>query len=174
VALDELAFEALELIAGQAAESRAEVQIDPALPAVFGDRLRLLQLYQNLLANAAKYMGVQSDPQIEVGVRRGGSEPVLFVRDNGSGIEEQYHEKVFGLFERLDAGDEGTGIGLALVKRIVEMHGGRIWVESDGAGRGSTFCFTLAGIRGEDGGEGPKTGKLVEASGRFRRPADFD
>ena len=96
------------------------------------------------------------------------------MRDNGSGIEEQYHDKVFGLFERLDAADEGTGIGLSLVKRIVEMHGGRIWVESEGRGRGSTFCFTLKGIRGGNGGARRQKGKLVEASDRFTRPTDLD
>lgn len=65
------------------------------------------------------------------------------VRDNGQGIEPAYHEKVFGLFERLNAKQEGTGVGLTLVRRIVEVHGGRIWVESDGKGQGSTFYFTL-------------------------------
>ena len=65
------------------------------------------------------------------------------MRDNGIGITPRYHEKVFGLFERLDTGTDGTGIGLALVKRIVEVHGGRIWIESEGEGHGSTFWFTL-------------------------------
>ncbi|HKI54508.1 MAG TPA: ATP-binding protein, partial [Anaerolineales bacterium] len=68
-----------------------------------------------------------------------------FVRDNGIGIEPQQHERIFGLFNKLDANSEGTGIGLALVKRIIEVHGGRIWVESPGLGGGSTFYFTLAG-----------------------------
>ena len=65
------------------------------------------------------------------------------MRDNGVGIDPRYHDRVFGLFERLDPRVEGTGVGLALVKRIVEVHGGRVWVESEGAGQGSTFCFTL-------------------------------
>ncbi len=173
VRLTEVAHEALEIVAGQVAERGAEVVIETALPVIFGDRLRLMQLYQNLLANAVKYMGDQRAPRVEVGVRRGresGGEDVLFVRDNGSGIDERYHEKVFGLFERLDAADEGTGVGLALAKRIVEMHGGRIWVESDGAKRGSTFCFTLVRARAAEGGAAELTepGTVLEAGHRFR------
>jgi signal transduction histidine kinase len=68
---------------------------------------------------------------------------VIFVRDNGIGVDSHYQQKIFGLFERLDPDSEGTGIGLALVKRIIEVHGGRIWIESAGTGQGSTFCFTL-------------------------------
>ncbi|MCP3960921.1 MAG: hypothetical protein GY719_24000 [bacterium] len=175
VPLRPLAAEALELVSGQVAERGAEVKIDRDLPRVFGERLRLLQLYQNLLANAVKYMGEQSVPRVEVGVRydddgSGSTERVLFVSDNGMGIDERYQEKVFGLFERLDADNEGTGIGLALAKRIVEMHGGRIWVESEGPGRGSTFCFTLAGNRLEEPeGQPEPEGTVVEASERFRK-----
>ncbi len=68
-----------------------------------------------------------------------------FVRDNGLGIESDYQGRIFDLFDRLDLKVEGTGVGLALVKRIIEVHGGRIWVESEGEGRGSTFWFTLPG-----------------------------
>ncbi|MEM7583818.1 MAG: ATP-binding protein [Acidobacteriota bacterium] len=77
-------------------------------------------------------------------------ETVLFVRDNGIGIEPKYQDRVFGLFERLDTGVDGTGVGLALVKRILEVHGGRVWVESKGEGRGSSFCFVVPGSRVED------------------------
>jgi signal transduction histidine kinase len=76
-------------------------------------------------------------------VRQQGDEQVCYVQDNGIGIPAQYHQKIFGLFEKLDAKSEGTGIGLALAKRIIEVHGRRIWVESDGATQGTTFCFTL-------------------------------
>ena len=103
----------------------------------------MLEVYQNLIDNAVKFMGEQPEPRVEIGVEQKKSEVVYFVRDNGIGIEPRYHEKIFGLFNRLDHDGEGTGIGLALVKRIVEVHGGRIWVESVGPGQGSTFYFTL-------------------------------
>jgi signal transduction histidine kinase len=103
-----------------------------------------LEVLQNLLDNAAKFMDDQPRPRIDVGCRQDGDETVCYVRDNGIGIDPRYHEKVFGLFDRLDQNRPGTGIGLALVQRIIELHGGRIWVESQGSGHGTTFCFTLA------------------------------
>ncbi len=139
----DLAFEALELVGGSIAESEAEIEIAPDLPPVVGDRVRLVEVYQNLIINALKYMGPQSAPRIEIGFDNNGSGKRFYVRDNGIGIEPAYHEKIFGLFERLDASSEGSGIGLALVRRIIETHGGRIWVESEGQGCGSTFYFTL-------------------------------
>jgi signal transduction histidine kinase len=89
-------------------------------------------------------MGEQPDPQVKIGVRRDGEETVCYVRDNGIGIDPQHKDRVFGLFQQLDPSRGGTGIGLAVVKRVVETHGGRIWLDSDGSGKGSTFCFTLA------------------------------
>jgi len=77
-------------------------------------------------------------------VERAGEELVLFVRDNGIGIEPQLQPLIFGLFRKLDPGTEGVGLGLALVRRIVEVHGGRVWVESEGLGKGATFRLTLA------------------------------
>ncbi len=143
VPLSELAVEAVELVGGQIDKSSVEVAIDSELPVVSGDRGRLLEVFQNLLANAVTYMGDQTSPRVEVGVERKGSETTIYVRDNGIGIDARYHEKVFGLFERLATDQDGTGVGLALVKRIVEMHSGKIWVESAGPGQGSTFYFTL-------------------------------
>jgi len=143
VALSELAQEAVTLVGGQITARGVQVHIAPDLPVVMGDRPRLLEVLQNLLDNAVKFMGVQPQPCISFGVRRDAEETVCYVRDNGIGIAPRYHEKVFGLFERLDGASDGTGIGLTLVKRIVEVHGGRIWVESAGEGHGSTFCFTL-------------------------------
>ncbi len=143
VALSELAQEAATLVAGRLVAHGVEVEIAPEMPVIYGDRLRLLEVYQNLIDNAAKFMGDQRAPRLEIGARQNGSEVECWVRDNGLGIAAMYHEKIFGLFERLEAEGESTGIGLALVKRIVEVHGGRIWVESEGRGQGSTFYFTL-------------------------------
>jgi len=139
----ELVREARTLVAGRLRERNIALEVADGLPSVRGDRPRLVEVLQNLLDNAAKFMGEQAQPRIEIGARRDGPQTVFYVRDNGRGIEARFRDKVFGLFDRLDPQDEGTGIGLALVKRIVETHGGRVWVESDGPGRGSTFCFTL-------------------------------
>lgn len=110
---------------------------------VYGDRVRLLEVLQNLLENAIKFMGSQPHPKIRIGsILDGHGKPVFFVQDNGIGIEPQYQDRIFGLFNKLDANSEGTGIGLALVKRIIEIHNGRIWLESQ-PGIGSTFYFTL-------------------------------
>ena len=139
----DLTRETLELVRGRVDERGVVVYIQPDLPSVRVDKPRLIEVMQNLLDNAAKYMGAQAKPHIEVGhqgVEDG--KPIFFVRDNGMGISPEHHERIFGLFNKLDPASEGTGIGLALVKRIVELHEGRIWVESE-AGHGSTFYFTL-------------------------------
>ncbi|MBI4762023.1 MAG: sensor histidine kinase [Chloroflexota bacterium] len=139
----ELVQEAISLVQGRLDQRGVQIFLQPNLPAVFGDRPRLVEVLQNLIDNAAKYMGDQSQPRIEIGCagEENGS-PIFYVRDNGIGIPPEHHERIFGLFNKLNAQSEGTGIGLALVKRIIEVHGGRIWVESE-AGKGSTFLFTL-------------------------------
>ncbi len=143
VCFQEVVQEALHLVAGQISERGAAVTVSENRVMLSGDQPRLVEVCQNLLENAVKYMGDQPEPHIEVGAEREGKETVFFVRDNGMGIDMRYQENIFGLFNKLDAGSEGSGLGLALVKRIVEIHGGRIWVESDGKGCGSCFRFTL-------------------------------
>jgi len=118
------------------------VKVGGGLPTIRGDRLRLVEVVQNLVDNAAKFMGSQIRPLIEIGAKTEGETHVFFVRDNGFGIDPKFHSKIFDLFNKLDPKVEGTGIGLALVKRILEVHGGRIWVVSK-PGKGSTFYFTL-------------------------------
>ena len=144
-AFADLAHEASELVQGRILARGIRVSIEPNLPTVYGDRPRLTEVLQNLIDNAAKFMGDRVEPQIEIGCRGHDSErgmPVFYVRDNGIGIPSQHYDRVFGLFNKLDPKTDGTGIGLALVKRIIEVHGGKIWVESE-AGKGSTFFFTL-------------------------------
>jgi len=133
---------AMKLLEGAIDESRAQLAIGE-LPRVRGDAEQIGQLFQNLVGNAIKYRGSQPI-RIAIGARPFGSEHEFWVQDNGIGIEPQYFEKIFVLFQRLHTREEypGTGIGLAICKRIVERHGGRIWVESE-LGRGTTFHFTL-------------------------------
>lgn len=142
VSFETLARDAVDLVGGRLRERGVAVEVAPNLPMVYGDRGRLLEVVQNLIDNAAKFMGDQPSPRVRVGARHAGSEVVLFVEDNGLGIDPSHHERIFGLFDKLDPKAEGTGVGLALVKRIIELHGGRIWVESGGKG-GARFCLTL-------------------------------
>lgn len=137
--------EVLSLMAGPLTERGVTIESTEQGPNLFGDRPRLLEIWQNLIENAVKYLGDQDAPRIRLGVEETGGETVFFVRDNGIGIDPRYREKIFGLFEKLDGKSPGSGLGLALVKRIVELYGGRIWVESEGAGKGSCFRFTLPG-----------------------------
>ncbi len=143
VSLFELASEARDLVAGRIGAREVAVEIAPEMPEAYGDRLRLLEVYQNLIDNAAKFMGDQTEPRIQIGARRNDGEVVCWVRDNGMGIDPEYQESIFGLFNQLDNKAEGTGVGLALVQRIVEVHGGRIRVDSPGRGQGATFWFSL-------------------------------
>ena len=143
VSMTELAREAVDAVSGEDIVGKIQFDIEENMPIVHVDAVRMREVWQNLVENAVKFMGDQPNPKIEIGIRRD-DEPVFFVRDNGVGIDPQFQGKIFGLFDRLDPKAEGTGVGLALVKRILEVHGGRIWIESEGEGKGSTFCFTLA------------------------------
>jgi len=143
IPFEDLVHEAVSLVQGRIMERGIAVHIDANMPNIYGDRPRLLEVMQNLVDNAAKFMGEQAEPRIEIGLDRYEDEtPVFYVRDNGIGIPPEHFDRVFGLFNKLDVKADGTGIGLTLVKRIVEVHGGRIWVQSE-AGVGTTFYFTL-------------------------------
>ena len=139
--------DAQALVAGQITARGVQVVVTSEPVLLYGDRRRLVEVFQNLLDNAVKFMGDQPAPCVEIGARPQGADTVVFVRDNGIGIDPRHQHKLFGLFEKLDPGAEGTGMGLALARRIVEVHGGRMWVESEGAGKGATFSFTMAKIR---------------------------
>lgn len=150
VLLEYITHSAVDLVAGRINERKVTVKFTGPKVMVYGHSQRLIQLYQNLIDNAVKFMGNQPNPVIEIGSQPGNNEGkglILFVRDNGSGIDPRYNHKLFGLFEKLDVNSEGTGIGLALVKRIIEVHNGTIWFISEGLGKGTTFYFTLEGSR---------------------------
>ena len=134
--------EALEQIVEHIRSSGAEISVAENLPAIFVDRMRIAEMLVNLITNSIKYRDEQRPPKIEIGYRVEGEDSVFFLRDNGIGIDPSQHEKVFDLFYQVDSGGDGTGAGLAIVKRIVEVHGGRVWIESE-KGKGCTICFTL-------------------------------
>jgi PAS domain S-box-containing protein len=157
VSMAALAQDVLDLLAGSIAQHHATVRIQPGLPNAFGDAQRLQEVLQNLLENALKFSAPGRAPEIELGFKLDGDLPVYFVRDQGRGIEHRFQESIFGLFNKLDPRTDGTGIGLALARRIVEFHGGSIWVESAGPDQGATFYFTLAARKALSTGSADQT-----------------
>jgi len=144
VPFGEIVKEALEQTAEQIKSSGVEVSVAEDFPTVHVDRMRIAEVLVNLIENSINYMSGQLQPRIEIGHRAEGEskETVFFVQDNGIGIDKNQHTKVFDLFYQIERNNKGTGAGLAIVKRIIEVHGGRIWIESE-KGKGSTICFTL-------------------------------
>lgn len=143
IASQEVLAEVLTILDPAIAEASAEVSFG-ALPTVRGDRTQVLRVFQNILGNALKYSSPDRPPKIHVDVGVSGAVATFSIHDNGIGIEPQYFDRIFVIFQRLHGRDEfeGTGIGLAICKRIVERHGGRIWADSE-PGKGSRFSFTL-------------------------------
>ena len=142
VPFGDIVMEALDQETVMLKSRDVEVSVASDLPKVHVDRMGIVEVLVNLIENSIKYMGDQPRPRIEIGHRIDGNRTVFFVRDNGMGIDPSQHEKVFGLFYKVDGKSEGTGVGLALVKRIIEVHGGRIWIDSE-LGKGCMVCFTL-------------------------------
>ena len=139
----DLVSEVLGALAGIIKENSVEVTIGEANPVLRGDHRRLCQIWQNLIENAVKYRRDGRQPAIELGVMQTAEGQVFFIRDNGIGIRPEYQSQIFRIFEQLDPQSPGAGLGLSMVQRIVEMNGGRIWVESDGENSGACFLFTL-------------------------------
>ena len=142
VPFGEIVEGALEQTGEKIRSKGCKVSVAQNLPVVHVDRMRIIEVLVNLIENSLKYMGLQANPEIEIGQRIDGKGRIFFGRDNGIGIDNSQHDKVFGLFYKVDNKSEGTGAGLAIVKRIIEVHGGSIWIESE-IGQGSTVCFTL-------------------------------
>jgi signal transduction histidine kinase len=138
----EIVEEAHKVAEGILKAKQVRVKIGSDLPVIYCDQARIVQVLQNLMTNAVKFMGEQTDPTIEIGTVEKEDEHIFFVTDNGMGIDSQHHEHIFGLFNKLDPSKDGSGLGLGIVKRIIEVHGGRVWVESE-LGKGTSFYFTL-------------------------------
>ena len=120
------------------------------LPSIFFDRTRLTQVFLNLVSNSIKFMGAQANPTVEIGGRKTDRFVEFYVKDNGIGIDPQHHHLIFGVFQRLKEVEvEGTGIGLAVVKKIIDLAGGKIWLESK-KGEGATFFFQLPIVAAQD------------------------
>lgn len=140
--VNELLKEVLKDLANQIKENNAIITVE-TLPVIFGDKVLIGQLFQNLISNAVKFKG-ERNPEIVISGKKDNNEYLFSVKDNGIGIQQEYAGKLFTIFQRINTKEQypGTGIGLAICKKIVEKHGGKIWFESE-FGKGSTFYFTL-------------------------------
>ncbi len=145
LSLSDLLKDVIELLHGKITEHNITITIEDDLPSIIGNEAQIHEVFQNLIENAIKFMGGQKKPTIKIGGKGDGNFALIYIRDNGIGINPKYQERIFGLFNQLDKKIAGTGIGLSLVKRIIEIHNGKIWVASDGLNKGSTFYFTLPG-----------------------------
>ncbi len=143
VPFEEIVQEAIAQTAEKIRSSGTEVSVAENLPVVYVDRMRMVEALVNLIENSIKYRGEQLHPRIEIGCLAGINGPVFFVRDNGMGIDPGQQKKVFELFYKVNKTSEGSGAGLTIVKRIIEVHGGRIWIESE-LGKGCTIWFTIS------------------------------
>jgi PAS domain S-box-containing protein len=143
VSYREVVDEVLDDLAGVIKERTVDIHQTDTDQMLFGDHPRLCQIWQNLIENAIKFCRNDCIPRIELGVQPLNRETVFFVKDNGIGIDPQYHSKIFGIFEKMNPKSPGAGLGLSMIQRIVEKCGGRVWVESEGSGKGACFFFTL-------------------------------
>lgn len=141
--LGELVKEIVEDLSTRIEEKGIEIDMQEDLPTILFERKRMYQVFSNLISNACKYIGEPENPRIEIGAQEKGSPYLLWVKDNGIGIEPENQDKIFDIFNREERADEkGTGVGLAIIKRIIENHGGEIWVESE-KGEGSEFYIKI-------------------------------
>ncbi len=127
---------------------KTEITIQESMPPIYGDKIMILQLFSNLITNAVKYSSKVENPKVEIGTYIENNQTIYYVKDNGIGIDPQYIDKIFGVFTRLFTTEyEGSGVGLAIVQRIIHKHDGRIWVETE-INKGATFKFYV--INGPD------------------------
>ena len=164
VSFNKIANEVIKEFNGQISSIGATVSVAENIPRIYADRVRMAEVLSNLIQNSIKYRDKTVPLKIEIGWYTSENENVFFVRDNGIGIDASEAEKVFTLFYRGTSEDEGSGIGLAIVKKIIEAHGGKIWVHQGQSDKGTTICFTLARQDGVD--KGDNNGKDQDTSRR--------
>ena len=143
ISLKEVVTEALDELDDVISNRKIDIHLPDSDLMLFGDRLRLVQIWRNLIDNAIKFSSDDCSLRIELGTRNIEEEPVFFVQDNGIGIDPLYRQKIFGMFEKLNSKISGAGLGLSMIQRIVEKYRGRVWAESEGHNKGSCFFFTL-------------------------------
>lgn len=141
--MNELVREVKEALNGYIRKTGAEVRICNEMPVIYGEKVRMREVMQNLMENSLKYMGDQQNPCIEIGSYSQNNNYVFYVKDNGMGIDPKVQEEIFNVFGQLDKKSEGTGVGLSLVQKIIEYHNGKVWVESQGKNKGATFKFCI-------------------------------
>jgi len=143
IQMKELINETIELLNSNIKKANIKINILSDMPEIKADRQRIREVVQNLIENAIKYIGTQTEPEIKIGFTKEENEHCFYIKDNGIGIEKAYLEKIFNLFEKLNPRSDGNGIGLAVSKKIIDYHGGRIWAESEGKNKGCAFYFTI-------------------------------
>ena len=144
-----LAQAVYERLAAQAPERALQLELKPLAPA-HGDRAMMQVVWDNLLSNAIKFTKHRDPAMIEIGSRQEDGQDVYYVKDNGAGFDMKYAHKLFGVFQRLHSTEEfeGTGVGLALIQRVIHRHGGRVWAEGK-VNEGATFYFSLPRMKGK-------------------------
>jgi len=140
----------LESLSGLIEKKGINITIENRLPEVFADRARMTEVFQNILENAVKFMNGKETPRITIRSYKKGNMIFFEIEDNGRGIDKRYQDRIFGLFEQLDAEAEGNGVGLSLVKRIIDYHGGSVEIQSPGKGLGTTVVFSLPANKKDD------------------------
>ena len=147
VDMNAVVLDVFDSLAHEYRDRRVEIVIG-MLPSARVDRSLLTQVYMNLIGNAIKYTRNCDDAKIEIGCQKKDGEDIYFVKDNGAGFNMTYAEKLFNVFQRLHRQDEfeGTGVGLAIVKRVIDRHNGHIWADAE-EGKGATFFFTLGAFK---------------------------
>jgi|GEM_PF-5394532 len=133
----------LDMLKIQQQEKNIKINIMNGFPEVMVDSLKMEEVYQNLIENAIKFSKDTDNPKIDIGYTKKNKKYIYYVKDNGIGIDPKYKDKIFNIFDKLDNKTDGSGIGLAIVKRIIKLHTGEIWLESKGKNKGTVFYFTL-------------------------------